>query len=134
MHQRSAFLVKLQALNLQLCWKINSTTNIFRGKLSAYQGKLLRKEYEFWNAMYIMLRKIYCSWFSAVTAATLNWSRIDLLRNKFESFKWTAHAFKRDQWKRKGHIESTVWKFTMESIIHSIWKVYGYYNMSLLMS
>ena len=30
-------------------------------------------------------------------------------------------------------MESTVWKFTMESIVHSILKEYGNYNTSLLM-
>ena len=29
-------------------------------------------------------------------------------------------------------MESAVWKFTMESIVHNIWKEYGNYNMSLL--
>ena len=45
-------MVMLQALNLQLCRKINSTTNILQliylqFKKNAYQGKLQRKEYEF---------------------------------------------------------------------------------------
>ena len=57
---------------------------------------------------------------------------IDLLQNKDESFDWTAPAVKCDQEKRKRNMESTVWKFTMESIVHSIWKVYGNYNMRLL--
>ena len=30
-------------------------------------------------------------------------------------------------------MESTVWEHTVESVVHSIWKEYGNYNMSLLM-
>ena len=84
--------------------------------------------------MYIMLLKVYCSSFSAVAASSFNWPMIDLLRNKDEMLEWTIPAFKCDQEKRKGYTESTVWKFTMESIVHSIWKEYRNYNMSLLMA
>ena len=31
-------------------------------------------------------------------------------------------------------MESTVWKFPMENKMHSLWKVYGNYSMSLLIS
>ena len=30
-------------------------------------------------------------------------------------------------------MESTAWKYTVESVVHGIWKEYGNYNMSLLM-
>ena len=70
---------------------------IYLLRVTAYQRKLLKKEYEFWHAMYIMLPKMYCSWFLAVTACTFDWPMIDLLRNKDESLKWTASTFKCDQ-------------------------------------
>ena len=70
--------------------------------------------------MYIMLLKMYWSSFSAVAAGTFNLSMIDLLRNKDESLKWTVPAFKCDQLKRKGNLEYTARKFTIESIVHSI--------------
>ena len=56
---------------------------------------------------------------------------IELLWSKNELVEWTVPAFKCDQSNRKGNMESIVLKFTMESIVHSIWKEYGNYNMSL---
>ena len=58
---------------------------------------------------------------------------IDLSRNKDGSREWAAPAFKCDQENRKRNMEGTVWKFTLVSIEHSIWKVYGNYNMNMLM-
>ena len=52
--------------------------------------------------------------------------------NKKESLKWAVHPAKCDQLEKKRNMESTVWKFTMESIVHSILKQHGNYNMSLL--
>ena len=97
-------MVKLPALNLQLSQKIKSTTSIF-------QRKLQKKEYEFWNPMYITLFKVYCSPFLAVSACTFNWPMIDILRNKDESLKWTVPAFKCDQSKRKGNMDG---KYSVE--------------------
>ena len=70
-------------------------------RTTAYQGKVKGKEYEFWNAMYMMLLKVYWSSFSAVTACIFNWSMIDLLRKKDESLECAAPAFKggSSQWK-----------------------------------
>ena len=64
--------------------------------------------------------KVCCSSFSAIAAGTFNWPMIDLLQNKDELLEWIVPAFKCDQQKRMGNMESTVWKFTMESIVHSI--------------
>ena len=83
--------------------------------------------------MNVVLLKVYCSSYSAVAAGTFNWVMIDLLRIKDKSLEWTVPVLKCNQLKRKGNKESTVWKFTMESIVQSIWKEYGNYNMSLLM-
>ena len=58
------FLVALQALNLQLCQKINSTTSIFQLK------KFQRIEQQFLNSMYGMLLKVYRSSFPAVATCT----------------------------------------------------------------
>ena len=72
--------------------------------------------------MYIMLLRVYWSSFSAVAAGTFDWPMIDILRNKDES--WTVPVFNCDQYNRKENMESTVWKFTMESTVLSIWKEY----------
>ena len=77
-----------------------------------------------------MLLKVYCSSFSAVAAGTLDWPMIDILRNKDEyrlngQYLLSSAINK----KRKGNTESIVWKFTMESIVHSIWKEYGNYML-----
>ena len=74
-----------------------------------------------------------CSSFSSVATSTSNWPMIDLLQNKDKSLDWTASAFKFNQLKRKWNMESTVWKYIAESIVHSIWKGQGNYIMSLLM-
>ena len=50
---------------------------------------------------------------------TNQWS---ILQNKDEMLNCTAPAFKCDQQKRKGYMGSTMWKHTVESIIHIIWK------------
>ena len=84
--------------------------------------------------MYIILLMVYCSLYSAVAACTFNWTMASLIQNKDEMLDWTPPAFKCDQQKkRKACMESTVWKHTVESVVHSIWKEYGNYNMSLLM-
>ena len=83
--------------------------------------------------MYILLLKVYCSSFSAVAAGMFVWMIINLLRNKDESLESIASAFKSDKQKRKGNMESTVRKFTMESIVHITWKEYENYNMGLAM-
>ena len=70
--------------------------------------------------MYIMLLKVYCPSFSAVSSGTFDWPMINILRNKDESLERTVPAFKCGQYKRKGNMESIVWKFTTESIVHSI--------------
>ena len=54
---------------------MNSTTNIFQLfiyllRTTVYEGKLERNEYEFRNAMYIMLLKVYLSSFSSVSVCT----------------------------------------------------------------
>ena len=79
--------------------------------------------------MCIILLKVYCSSLSAVAACCFT----NLLPNKDESLEWAAPAFKCDQWKSKESMESIVWKYTVESIVHSIWKEYGNYKVSLLM-
>ena len=43
---------------------------------------------------------------------------IDLSRNKDESLEWRAPTFKCDQENRKRNVESTVWKVTVETIVH----------------
>ena len=73
--------------------------------------------------MYIVLLKVYCSSFSAVAAGTFNWPMIDRLRNKDQSPEQTPPAFKCDQEKRKRNMGGTAWKFAMESIVHSMWKL-----------
>ena len=129
-------MVNLQAVILQLCRKINSTTNVFRLiylPLNCLSRKTSKKKVWILKCnVYIVLLKVYWFSFSAVVACTFHWHMIDLLRNKDESLEWTAPTYKCDQEKRKRNVESTVWKFTMESIVHSIWKVFGNYNMSLL--
>ena len=47
--------------------------------------------------MYIILLKVYCSWYSAVAVGTFNWPMIDLLQNNNESLEWAVSAFKCDQ-------------------------------------
>ena len=100
---RSAFLVKLQALNLQLCQIINSTINIFQLKnlwrTTAHQRKLQKKStnFEIQCILCYFRRMLLCSSFSAVTAGTFNWPIIDLLQNKEELLEWTVHTFKCDQ-------------------------------------
>ena len=81
--------------------------------------------------MYIMLLMVYCSLYSAVAACTFDWTMVSLIQNKDEMLDWIPPTFKCDQQKTKRCMESTVWKHTVESIVHSIWKEYGNYNMSL---
>ena len=45
----------------------------------------------------------------------------------------TTPTLKCDQEKRTGNIESTVWKHTMESILHGIQTEYRNYKICLLM-
>ena len=53
-----------------------------------------------------------------------NWLNVKCLLssgiNKKEMETWKV-----DQWKRKGNMESTVWNFTVESIVHCILQKYG---------
>ena len=73
--QRNAFLVKLQALNLQLCQKINSTASAFQLICLPFKNNCLSKKTSktrVRNPMYIMLLKVYCSSFSAVAPGTFN--------------------------------------------------------------
>ena len=79
-----------------------------------------------------MLFNVYHSSFSAIATCTFNWPMVKLFGNKDKSLDGTAPTFKLQQWKRKGNMESTVWKYTMESIVNGIWNKYGNYNMSLL--
>ena len=85
------FLVALQALNLQLCQKINSTTSIFQLK------KFQRIEQQFLNSMYGMLLKVYRSSFPAVATCTFTWPMVDFLRIKYESLDGAAPTFKCNQ-------------------------------------
>ena len=64
------FLVALQALNLQLCQKINSTTSIFQLKKFQRIEQYQRIEQQFLNSMYGMLLKVYRSSFPAVATCT----------------------------------------------------------------
>ena len=160
-------MVKLQVLNLQLFWKINSAAKIFQLiyyllRTTAYQGKFRRKEYEFWNAMYIMLIKEYCSSHSRCDAlrelvpfaqfkkrkkhqcTALHFQLLQLVRltdpwstfyeTKMNGLKNGQKLFSSAINKKERETESTVWKFTMKNIVDSLLKVYGNYNMSLLMS
>ena len=83
--------------------------------------------------MYITLLEVYFSSFSAVATYTFNWPMVYLLRNRHESLDWIVPAFKYNQLKRKGNMKSAVCKYTVESVVHSIWKEYGNCNISLLM-
>ena len=69
-----------------------------------------------------MLLKMDHSSFSAV--ATWNHSyvvtMVELFQSKNESLVGTAPTFKCDQSKRKENMESTKWKYTVESIVYGI--------------
>ena len=72
--------------------------------------------------MYIISHKVYYSSFSAIEACTFHCPMIDFLRNN-KRLDCTASVFKCGQEKRKVKMESTVWKYTVESIVHSICKI-----------
>ena len=134
-------MVKLQALNLQLCRKISSTTNIFRLIYLPFKSNCLPRKTSKKRVWTLKCNVHYvtqgiCSSFSAVTACTFNWPMIHLLWNKDESLKWIASAFKCDWSIKKKDMASTVWKIPMESkyIAYEKYMDNGYYNMSLLMS
>ena len=65
-----------------------------------------------------MLFKVYYFSFPAVAACTFNWPRTDFLRKQGWVIWLTTPAFDCDRLKRKGNMESTVWKWTLESRIH----------------
>ena len=74
--------------------------------------------------MYIILLKVYCSLFSAIAAGTIDRLMIDLL--------WkTRMNFQVQPIKKKGKHGSV--EVHNGKLVHSIWKEYGNYNISLLM-
>ena len=74
-----------------------------------------------------MLFKIYKFSFSAVRWLTF-------LRKQGWIIWLTRHAFDCDHLKTNGHMENTVWKSTLESIMHGTWKAFENYSVSLLMA
>ena len=84
--------------------------------------QMLARKFNIFDS-YCYLR--HCTSFWAVAVYTFNWPVVNL----FQKLGWivwlTAPAFSCDRWKRKGNIESTVRKVTMESIVHETWKEYG---------
>ena len=80
-----------------------------------------------------MLLKV-CSSTVAVAACVFNWLIVNLSRKQVRIVWLTATAFKCDQLKRKGGVESSLQKYTKDCKVYGTWKEYGNYNVSLLMS
>ena len=56
-----------------------------------------KKKASFWNWMYIMLLKAYCSFFSAVAVCMFDWLMVSLLRTHRRMVWLTAFAFECDR-------------------------------------
>ena len=125
-------MVKLQALNMQFCWKTNFTTSVFQIICLPFKNTSFKENFKENSSNFEM--QFISSWSSYITLhfqlfqLVLNWPMVDFLRNKDESLDWKVPAFK---WKR--NMGRAVRKYTAESIVHSIWKEYGNFIMSLLM-
>ena len=126
---------KLQALNLQLCWKINSTSIIFQliylpVKSNCLSRKTSKKRVWIlkWNVHYANTRCIALDFqLLQLVRSTDNWSTFYETRmNHLNGQYLLSNAINKQ--------ERETWKFLMASIIHGIWKVYGNYNINLPMS
>ena len=79
-----------------------------------------------------MLLNVYYFSFPAVAACTFNWPTIDFSWKQGWVISLTKPALNCDWLERKGNMESTVWKWTLESKMHDTWKEYQIYSVSLL--
>ena len=115
-------MVKLQILNLQLCQKINSAASFFQMICLSFKNNYLSKKTSK-EKVRILKSNIYyvtqdalsfifscCSWYVWLT-----------YYRHFTKKGWIAWI--------KGKMESTVWKFTMKIIVHSIWREYENYML-----
>ena len=134
-------MVKLQALNLQLCRKINFTTSIFQLICLPFKNNclsMLIKE-NFKKSKNFETQCILCYW----RCIALHFQLLQLvcLTDQWSTFYKTrisclsghhilSSAINK---KRKGNMKSTVWKLKMKIVLHSTWKEYEYCIMTLLM-
>ena len=126
--------MKLQALNLQLCRKISSTTSIFQLICLPFKSScltILIKE-NFKKRTGILKSNVYYVTVGVLILIFSCCSWYVLLNNDrpFTNQGWAAWVdsiyFQVRSIKKKG-------KHEKYSILHSIWKEYGHYIMSLLM-
>ena len=126
------FFVKLQTLNLQLCWKINSTTNIFQLIYLPFKSNCLSRKTSK-KRVWILTCNVH---YVTQSVLLLIFSCCSLYHHFTNDQPFTKQGwitwmdsicFQVRSIKKKTNTESTVWKLPMESIIHE-------YNMSLLMS
>ena len=66
-------------------------------------------------------------------SCTFDWPMVDVLQKQEWTVWLTTSVFDCDPWKRKGNMESTMWKYTCGNIVHDTWKEYENWSMSLLM-
>ena len=83
-------------------------------------------------SMYLVLPKVYYFSFSAVAACAFNWPTVDLLRKQGWTIWLTTSAWDYDSLKRKGNMESTMLRCTLESIVHDTWEEYVNYSGSFV--
>ena len=72
--------------------------------------------------MYIWLVKIYTSLFSAMELANLAKQTSVFHGNKDKLFDWQYLFSSATEKKRKENMEITVWKYTLERMVHGTWK------------
>ena len=128
------FFENLQALNLQLCGKINFTTSIFQliclpfknnclpEKTSRERVRILKFNLYYVTQGVLLFIFSCCSWYVSMT-----------YNRHFTKQEWIAWMdstwFQVQSIKTKGNMESAVWKFTMASVVHSVWIWCGNYML-----
>ena len=131
-------MVKLQALNVQLCRKINSTTNIFqliylpfKSNRSSRKTSKIRVWILTCNVHYVTQSVLLLIFSCCILYVQLtnDWPFYETRMNHLNGQHLLSSAINKEKQKHG----NSGWKFPVESVMHSIWKVYGNYNMSLLM-
>ena len=128
--------LQINSLQVSLNWFVNILGDLLQGRPP--------KKQQFWNLMYIMLLKVYCSSFSAVKAYTFDWltdgqSSIKRNLNRLikrvcfrvrsinKEIKWNVHSEKYSTWYMK-----KLWKIQYKfADARIIWLTVWYYSSTL---
>ena len=116
--------------------KMNPITGTFQAiclhlRNPCFKVHLKKKVVKLKFNVYIMFFFI-CSSFSAVAVCTFDQPMVSFLRTQRRIVWLTAFAFDWDQWRRKGNMEITEWKYIVESVMHGTWRFIRYCTFNIL--